>query len=121
MAIVGTMGLIGIAINGGIIILSAFNENEAARQGDVKAVREVVVKATRHVLTTTITTMVGFIPLITSGGSFWQPLAIAIAGGIGGSPFLALYFTPAAYLLLKKRKKKPRKPKQQLLLPPATS
>ncbi|MBF2014151.1 MAG: efflux RND transporter permease subunit [Rivularia sp. T60_A2020_040] len=120
MAIVGTMGLIGIAINGAIIILSAFNENEAARSGDVKAVREVVVKATRHVLTTTITTMVGFIPLITSGGSFWQPLAIAIAGGIGGSPFLALYFTPAAYLLVKKRRKKPSK-RKQLLLPPAVS
>lgn len=121
MAIVGTMGLIGIAINGAIIILSAFNESEAARSGDVKAVREVVVKATRHVLTTTITTMVGFIPLITDGGSFWRPLAIAIAGGIGGSPLLALYFTPAAYLLVKKRRKNPRKPKRQLLLPPATS
>ncbi|MGF1676635.1 MAG: efflux RND transporter permease subunit, partial [Rivularia sp. (in: cyanobacteria)] len=121
MAIVGTMGLIGIAINGAIIILSAFNENEAARSGDVKAVREVVVKATRHVLTTTITTMVGFIPLITDGGSFWQPLAIAIAGGIGGSPFLALYFTPAAYLLVKKRTKNKTKPRRQLLLPPAAS
>ncbi|NJN07706.1 MAG: efflux RND transporter permease subunit [Richelia sp. RM2_1_2] len=121
MAIVGTMGLIGIAINGAIIILSAFNENEAARNGDVKAVREVVVKATRHVLTTTITTMVGFIPLITDGGPFWQPLAIAIAGGIGGSPFLALYFTPAAYLLVKKRKKKQSKLRKQLLLPPAVS
>ena len=90
MAIVGTMGLIGIAINGAIIILSAFNEDEGAKNGDVKAVREVVVKATRHVLTTTITTMVGFIPLISDGDPFWLPLAIAIAGGIGGSQLLAL-------------------------------
>ncbi len=120
MAIVGTMGLIGIAINGAIIILSAFNEDEGARKGDVEAVREVVVKATRHVLTTTITTMVGFIPLIAEGNSFWMPLAIAIAGGIGGSPLLALYFTPAAYLLVKRRRKNTRKPKQ-LLLPPAVS
>ncbi|MEM7649628.1 MAG: hypothetical protein AAF283_10625, partial [Cyanobacteria bacterium P01_A01_bin.70] len=37
------------------------------------------------------------------GDPFWQPLAIAIAGGIGGSPFLALYFTPAAYLMLRRR------------------
>ncbi|MEM7579195.1 MAG: efflux RND transporter permease subunit [Cyanobacteria bacterium P01_A01_bin.80] len=115
MAIVGTMGLIGIAINGAIIILSAFNEDEQARQGDVKAVRNVVVKATRHVLTTTITTMVGFIPLIIDGGSFWLPLAIAIAGGIGGSPFLALYFTPAAYLLVKRRRK--GSGKQKLIIP----
>ena len=100
MAVVGIMGLIGIAVNGGIIIISAINEDEAAKAGSRKAIQDVVVHSTRHVLTTTITTMVGFIPLLMSGGAFWQPLAIAIAGGIGGSPFLALYFTPAAYLML---------------------
>ena len=107
MAIVGSMGLVGIAINGAIIVLSAFNEDPQASQGAPKAVQEVVVKATRHVLTTTITTMVGFVPLLSDGDPFWQPLAIAIAGGIGGSPILALYFTPAAYLLLKRRKTTP--------------
>ncbi len=108
MAVVGTMGLIGIAINGGIIVLSAINEDELAMQGDRVAVQNVVIRSTRHVLTTTITTMVGFIPLLMSGGAFWQPLAIAIAGGIGGSPFLALYFTPAAYLILHRRRRKKR-------------
>ncbi len=103
MAIVGTMGLIGIAINGSIIVLSAVNENEAASSGDRKAIQDVVMRSTRHVLTTTITTMVGFAPLLISGGAFWRPLAIAIAGGIGGSPFLALYFTPAAYLMMHRR------------------
>ncbi len=103
MAIVGTMGLIGIAINGSIIVLSAVNENEAASRGDRKAIQDVVMRSTRHVLTTTITTMVGFAPLLISGGAFWRPLAIAIAGGIGGSPFLALYFTPAAYLMMHRR------------------
>ena len=103
MAIVGTMGLIGIAINGSIIVLSAVNENKLARKGDRKAMQDVVMHSTRHVLTTTITTMVGFVPLLISGGSFWNPLAVAIAGGIGGSPFLALYFTPAAYLMLHRR------------------
>ena len=110
MAIVGTMGLVGIAINGAIIVLAAFNEDSKARQGDPRAVQDVVVKATRHVLTTTITTMVGFTPLLMDGDPFWQPLAIAIAGGIGGSPFLALYFTPAAYLLLKRRNVTPHQP-----------
>jgi multidrug efflux pump subunit AcrB len=103
MAIVGSMGLVGIAINGSIMVLSAFNEDPQAKLGNRRSVENVVVKATRHVLTTTITTMVGFIPLLSDGDPFWRPLAIAIAGGIGGSPFLALYFTPAAYLLLKRR------------------
>ncbi|MEO0491733.1 MAG: efflux RND transporter permease subunit, partial [Cyanobacteria bacterium J06659_2] len=79
-----------------------------ASQGNPKAVQAVVVKATRHVLTTTITTMVGFVPLLMDGDPFWRPLAIAIAGGIGGSPILALYFTPAAYLLFKRRQSTPK-------------
>ncbi|MEO0942944.1 MAG: efflux RND transporter permease subunit [Cyanobacteria bacterium J06642_12] len=111
MAIVGSMGLVGIAINGSIIVLSAFNEDVGARANDPKAVEAIVVKATRHVLTTTITTMVGFVPLLSDGNPFWQPLAIAIAGGIGGSPILALYFTPAAYVLLKRWGSKPHPPK----------
>ena len=100
MAIVGTMGLVGIAINDSIVVLAAIKENPAARQGDRKAVREVVMEATRHVLTTTITTIVGFTPLLIDGDPFWQPLAIAIAGGISGASVLALYFVPSAYLLL---------------------
>ena len=55
-------------------------------------------------MTTTVTTMVEFIPLLADSDPFWQPLAIEIAAGSGGSPMLALYFTPAAYLLVKKNK-----------------
>lgn len=100
MAIVGSMGLIGIAINDVIVVLSAFNADDRARLGDPKAVREVVVKATRHVLTTTATTTMGFVPLLLDGDPFWRPLAIAISCGIAGSSFLAIYFAPAAYILL---------------------
>lgn len=106
MAIVGTMGLVGIAINDSIVVLSAFNEDPKARKGDPKAVQHVLIKCTRHVTTTTVTTMTGFIPLLADGDPFWQPLAIAIAGGIGGSSMLALYFVPAAYILMCGQRKK---------------
>ncbi|NJL88159.1 MAG: efflux RND transporter permease subunit, partial [Leptolyngbyaceae cyanobacterium SM1_1_3] len=106
MAIIGSMGLIGIAINGSIIVLSAVNENELAQQGDRKAIQEVVIRATRHVLTTTITTMVGFIPLLADGDPFWRPLAIAIAGGSRRfSLFSPLFSLPAAYLMLQRRER----------------
>ena len=95
MAIVGTMGLVGIAINDSIIVLAGIQESQAAHQGDVNALVKVVSGCTRHVLATTITTIVGFTPLILGGGHFWPPLAISIAGGVAGSTFLALYMVPS--------------------------
>jgi multidrug efflux pump subunit AcrB len=103
MAIVGAMGLVGIALNDSIVVLSALNEDEGASRGDPKAVREVVIKATRHVFTTTFTTMMGFVPLLIENDPFWRPLALAIAGGISGSSLLALYFVPAMYMFLMHR------------------
>lgn len=100
MAIVGSMGLVGIALNDSIVVLYSLNEDEEAKRGHPKAIRNVVMKSTRHVLTTTVTTMMGFVPLLLEGDQFWRPLAIAIAGGIGGSSLLALYFVPAMYSLL---------------------
>ncbi|MDJ0591218.1 MAG: efflux RND transporter permease subunit [Pleurocapsa sp. MO_226.B13] len=119
MAIVGTMGLVGIAINDTVIVLSALNEHPQAREGNRTAIENVVVKATRHVVTTTVTTIAGFIPLLISGGPFWRPLAIAIAGGISGSSILALYFVPAVYLIIKRSRKK--KPEKEQKLPQETT
>lgn len=107
MAIVGSMGLVGIAINDTVIVLSALNENPDAKRGDRHAIVDVVIKATRHVITTTITTIAGFIPLLMDGGPFWRPLAIAIAGGISGASMMALYFVPAAYALIYRHRRRP--------------
>ncbi|MEL6470585.1 MAG: efflux RND transporter permease subunit [Cyanobacteria bacterium J06623_4] len=113
MAIVGSLGLVGIAINDSVMVLSGLNENESAKAGDRKAIAYVVNKSTRHVITTTITTIAGFVPLLMSGGPFWRPLAIAIAGGISGASLLALYFVPAAYALIYRPKKQVVRRQQQ--------
>lgn len=99
MAIVGTMGLVGVAINDTIVVLAAIREDPTARRGDPNAIADVVVKNTRHVVATSLTTIAGFIPLLVGGGGFWPPLAIAISGGVGGATILALYFAPSGYLL----------------------
>ena len=82
MAIVGIMGLVGVAINDSIVVLAALNSDPLARLGDTDATVAIVFRATRHVFSTTLTTVAGFIPLILGGGGFWPPLAIAIAGGV---------------------------------------
>ena len=75
-AILGTLGLIGLAINDSIVVLAALREHPDARFGKAQATEEVVFHATRHVLATTVTTIVGFVPLMLDETGFWPPLAI---------------------------------------------
>jgi len=119
MAIVGTMGLVGVAINDSIVVLSAIRNDPKARLGDVEAVRDVVRGSTRHVLATTATTIAGFLPLFLSGGSFWPPVAVAIGGGVLGATLLALLLVPCAYRLVSCRRCAPIPVSAQLTEAPA--
>ena len=85
------------------MVLASLRNHPQASRGNRKAIVEVIFRATRHVLTTTITTIVGFIPLLILGSKFWSPLAICVAGGVGGATLLALYFVPCLYLLMTRR------------------
>lgn len=122
-AILGTIALVGIAVNDSIVILSALDEDPQTRKGNPsgsmaaqrQAVREIVVRSTRHILATTITTIVGFIPLVLDKSGFWSPLAITIVCGLGGATLMALYFIPCVYLLIC------RYPNPLLLLPAAAT
>lgn len=108
MAIIGSMGLIGVAINDTIVVLAGIEEHPEASKGDARAMVGVIMESSRHVLSTTLTTIAGFAPLVLAGGGFWPPLAIAISGGVGGATVLALFFVPAAYratILMGNRKK----------------
>ncbi len=100
MALIGALGMMGLAINGGIIVLSALKASPAASAGDAEATVAVVIDATRHIVSTTVTTIGGFVPLIVAGGTFWPPLATAIAGGVGGSALIALFLVPAVFTLM---------------------
>ena len=99
---IGMAGLIGIALNDSIVVLAQIRSNPLARAGDLQEVAAEVMKTSRHVLSTTLTTIGGFVPLLLSGGDFWPPLAIVIAGGVGGASILALYFVPSSYVLVRR-------------------
>jgi len=100
MAIIGTMGLIGVAVNDSIVVASSLKANPLVGQGQLVAMVETVVEVTRHVLATTVTTVAGFLPLMISGGDFWPPLAITIGAGVLGATLIALVFVPCAMRLL---------------------
>jgi hypothetical protein len=86
-AILGTLGLVGLAINDSIVVLAALRENPQARQGDVRVTAAVVMHATRHVLATTCTTIIGFIPLILDRNRVLATVGDRDRGGPrGGNP-----------------------------------
>jgi len=100
MGVVGTMGLVGVAVNDAIVVMAGIREDPRARVGNPDALAEIVVRRTRHITATTVTTIVGFTPLILGGGGFWPPVAITIAGGVAGATTLALFFVPSLYRIL---------------------
>ncbi len=104
-AIIGVIGSIGVSINAAIIILTALQQDEDASAGDRDAMARVVTGSSRHIVSTTITTFGGFLPLILGGGAFWPPFAVAIAGGVLLSTVVSFYFTPPVFALIHRRQK----------------
>ena len=101
--ILGTLGLIGVALNDSIVVIAAIRADARARMGELEAIVEQVLGCTRHILSTTFTTIGGFLPLLLFvGGDFWPSLAIVLVGGIAGASFLALVYVPSVYRLLSK-------------------
>lgn len=103
--IIGLLGLMGLAINAAIVILAELEEVPEARAGDKQTIVDLVTSCGRHIGSTTITTIGGFLPLIIAGGGFWPPFAIAIAGGTLLTTLLSLIWVPTMYHLLMRPKR----------------
>ena len=103
-SIIAVIGSIGVSINAAIIILTGLQQDPDASAGDTGAMARVVTGSSRHILSTTITTFGGFLPLILDGGAFWPPFAVAIAGGVLLSTVVSFYFTPPMFALIQRRR-----------------
>ena len=103
-AIIGVIGSIGVSINAAIIILSGLSQDDRAASGDRDAMVDVVMGSSRHIVSTTITTFGGFLPLILAGGGFWPPFAMSVAGGVLLSTVVSFYFTPPVFALIHRKR-----------------
>ncbi len=101
-ALIGVIGSIGVSINAAIIIITALQENSGAASGSLYAIRCVVMDSSRHIVSTTVTTFGGFLPLILEGSQFWPPFAMAIAGGVLLSTIVSFFLVPPLFLLVVK-------------------
>ncbi|WP_299747446.1 efflux RND transporter permease subunit [uncultured Tateyamaria sp.] len=106
-AIIGVIGSIGVSINAAIIILTGLQEDDLAASGDKDAMVDVVMGSSRHIVSTTITTFGGFLPLILAGGGFWPPFAMSVAGGVLLSTVVSFYFTPPVFALIHRVRRTP--------------
>jgi len=103
IATIGALGLIGLSINDSIIVLSHIKEKASKTAITKSELIEVVIRSTRHIITTSLTTLGGFVPLIFAS-IFFRPLAWGMSIGVIGATLTALLYIPAMFIWMNKVK-----------------
>jgi multidrug efflux pump subunit AcrB len=100
MTLLGIISLAGIVINNAIVLLERIKiELDNQTSSPIDAIVEACQKRLRPILLTTATTVFGLIPLYLGGGEMWEPMALAIIGGLLFSTILTLGVIPVIYAL----------------------
>jgi len=100
MAMVGMVMLIGIVVKNGIVLVDYINLNRERGMSIDRAVIDAGRSRLRPILMTTFTTVLGMLPMAIprgTGSEMWQPLGVAIVGGVAFSAILTLIYVPALY------------------------
>lgn len=100
MVILGFFSLAGIVINNGIVLVDRIQIEEAAGRDRLDAVITACLARLRPILMTTLTTILGLVPLILFGGALFLGMASAIAFGLLFATLFTLGFVPALYTIL---------------------
>ena len=100
---ISAIGLIGLSINDSIIVLAHIKEEAKEKLITKAELVEVVIRSTRHIITTSLTTLGGFLPLIFAS-VFFKPLAWAMSIGVLGATITALMYIPAMFIIMRKVK-----------------
>jgi len=101
MAFLGVISLAGIVINNAIVLIDRIDiEQSELNRPPAQAVVEACRQRFRPILLTTLTTVLGLIPLYLGGGNMWQPMAVSIMAGLLFGTTITLLFIPAFYSIL---------------------
>ncbi len=103
VSLIGIVVLIGIVDNDAVVKIDFINQRRAAGLGVRDAIREAGHARLRPILITSITTMLGVLPMALgfgSGAELQAPLAIAVAGGLLTATPLTLIVIPVVYSLV---------------------
>lgn len=102
--LIGVVLLIGIVVNNAILLVEYI---EIARRESKLNIQEAVLEAAkvrlRPILMTTLTTVLGMLPLalgIGEGAEIMNPLALTVVGGLLSAMVLTLFVVPALYVIV---------------------
>lgn len=99
---VGMMMLGGIVVNNAILLIDHANQLRHKRVKYLKAIIMASRDRLRPILMTTLTTLLGLLPMAISqeeGSNLWSPLAITVMGGLISSTILTLLIVPSGYVI----------------------
>ncbi|MCL2597643.1 MAG: efflux RND transporter permease subunit [Paludibacter sp.] len=102
MSAIGIIMLMGIVVKNGIVLIDYINLNRERGMGVRHAVIRGGESRLRPVLMTSITAILGMLPLAISNGEgaeMWQPMAVVVVGGLTFSTILTLLFVPSLYTI----------------------
>jgi len=100
MTLLGIISLSGIVINNAIVLIERIKiEHDEGKMSHYDAIIMASLSRFRPILLTTLTTILGLVPLYLSGGPMWEPMAIAIIFGLMFATVLTLGFIPVLYAL----------------------
>jgi HAE1 family hydrophobic/amphiphilic exporter-1 len=102
----GAIMLIGIVVNNAIVLISYIIILRARGLSMYEAVTNAGKDRLRPVLMTTITTLVGLLPLAIStgvGSETWRPLGITMFGGLLVSTIITMLFVPTLYAVFHRK------------------
>lgn len=95
VSIVGMLALSGMVVRNSIILLDQIRQNLADGKKPYDAVIESAALRFRPIMLSSVTDVLGFVPLIPS--PFWRPLAVSFIGGLLLATAIGLLVVPALY------------------------
>lgn len=120
MSMIGAIMLIGIVVKNGIVLIDYITLNRERGMGIRTAVIDGGRSRLRPVVMTTLTTILGMVPMAMGtgqGAEMWRPMGTAVIGGLTFSTILTLLFVPVLYCVfagngVRRTRRKLRKAKQ---------
>ena len=100
MSMIGAIMLIGIVVKNGIVLIDYISLNRERGLSIRKAVILGGKSRLRPVIMTTLTTILGMVPMAVGSGQgaeMWRPMGTAVIGGLTFSTILTLLFVPVLY------------------------